>query len=99
MLTFKKPQPSPGFPQKPKPSAMAAAKVADAFSQLSPPLGPSPSPKGPSAQILGFQGPKTTQSMDFGTYKTLLFGYSDPLGIVLSQEEPSQLGGSLMKVW
>ena len=25
-------------------------------------------PKGPSTQIVGFQGPKTTQSMDFGTY-------------------------------
>ena len=24
-------------------------------------------PKGPSAQIVGFQGPKTIQSMDFGT--------------------------------
>ena len=33
--------------------------------------------KGPSTQIVGFQGPKTTQSMDFGT-KTLL--YSDRLG-------------------
>ena len=26
-----------------------------------------PVPKGPSAQIVGFQGPKTIQSMDFGT--------------------------------
>ena len=24
-------------------------------------------PKGPSTQILGFQGPETIQSMDFGT--------------------------------
>ena len=24
-------------------------------------------PKGPSTQIVGFQGPKTIQSMDFGT--------------------------------
>ena len=24
-------------------------------------------PKGPSSQIVGFQGPKTIQSMDFGT--------------------------------
>ena len=24
-------------------------------------------PKGPSTQIVGFQGPKTTQGMDFGT--------------------------------
>ena len=26
-----------------------------------------PIPKGPSTQIVGFQGPKTIQSMDFGT--------------------------------
>ena len=35
-------------------------------------------PRGPSAQIVGFQGPKTIQGMDLGP-KTLLFGYSDPL--------------------
>ena len=39
------------------------------------------SPKGPSTQIVRLQGPKTIQSMDFGT-KTLLFGYLDPLGRV-----------------
>ena len=40
------------------------------------------SPEGPSTQIVGFQGPKTIQSMDLGP-KTLLFGYLDPLGRVL----------------
>ena len=29
--------------------------------------GQDPSPEGPSTQIAGFQGPKTIQSMDFGT--------------------------------
>ena len=28
---------------------------------------PEPDPKGPSTQTVGFQGPKTIQSMDFGT--------------------------------
>ena len=36
-------------------------------------------PKGPSTQLVGFQGPKTIQSMILGP-ETLLFGYLDPLG-------------------
>ena len=32
------------------------------------------SPKGPSTQIVGFQGPKTTQSMDFWDLKPYYLG-------------------------
>ena len=35
---------------------------------------PNRSPKGPSTQIVGFQGPKTTQSMDFWDLKPHYLG-------------------------
>ena len=37
------------------------------------------SPEGPSTQIVGFQSPKPFKVWILGP-KTLLFGYSDPLG-------------------
>ena len=39
-----------------------------------------PIAKGPSTQIVGFQGPKTTQSMDFGT-KNLTIWVLRPSGV------------------
>ena len=42
--------------------------------------------KGPSTQIVGFQGPKTIQGMDFGTSN---LGYSAPLGICVNMHVAS----------
>ena len=39
-------------------------------------------PKGPSTQIVGFQGPKTIQSMDFGTQNPTVWVLG-PSGVVL----------------
>ena len=53
-----------GTPQRPglrgRPGVAFGPDRAPDFSKKDP-------PKGPSTQIVGFQGPKANQSMDFGT--------------------------------